>query len=185
MKKISEYNINLVGLGDKRHEYDFDLDNSFFQLFDQNLVNGGHLQAHVVLDKSTLLLSFEIHIKGEVNLTCDRSLEAFDYPLDITETLLVKYGAEEMELDENVLQIPHESQSINMAQHLFDYIGLAIPMKKLHPRFVSEEEDEAPGDGLLIYSTGAGEQGESDQDDQAGEGPVDPRWDILKKLNNN
>ena len=185
MKKISEYNINLVGLGDKRHEYDFDLDNSFFQLFDQNLVNGGHLQAHVVLDKSTLLLRFEIHLVGSVNLTCDRSLEPFDYPLDITETLLVKYGAQEMELDENVLQIPHDTQSINMAQHLFDYIGLAIPMKKLHPRFAAEEEEEASDADLLIYSTAADENPETDQEDGQNEGPVDPRWDILKKLNNN
>jgi uncharacterized protein len=182
VKKKTEYNINLINLGDKKHEYDFELDNSFFELFDQALVNGGRLQAHVVLDKSPLLLNFELHIQGEVNLTCDRSLENFDYPLDITETLLVKYGDQEMELDENVLQIPYESQSLNLAQHLFDYIGLAIPMKKLHPRF---EVDETSDGDILIYSTA--QQDQSEPADEAGEdpGPVDPRWDILKKLNNN
>jgi uncharacterized protein len=182
VKKITEYNINLVNLADKRHEYDFDLDNSFFELFDQTLVNGGQLKAHVVLDKSPLLLNFEIHIQGEVNLTCDRSLETFDYPLDITETLLVKYGAQEMELDDNVLQIPHDSQSLNLAQHLFDYVGLAIPMKKLHPRF---EVDENSDDDILIYSTAQDDADGAGSDSPEDEGPVDPRWDILKKLNNN
>jgi uncharacterized metal-binding protein YceD (DUF177 family) len=182
VKKKSAYNINLVNLADKRHEYDFDLDNSFFELFDQTLVNGGQLQAHVVLDKSPLLLTFEIHIGGTVNLTCDRSLETFDYPLDITETLLVKYGAQEMELDDNVLQIPHDTQALNLAQHLFDYIGLAIPMKKLHPRF---EVDESSDDDILIYSTARDEDADADQDAPGNEGSADPRWDILKKLNNN
>lgn len=182
MKKITEYNINLVNLADKRHEYDFDLDNSFFELFDQTLVNGGHLKAHVVLDKSALLLNFEIHIQGAVNLTCDRSLETFDYPLDITETLLVKYGAQEMELDDNVLQIPHDTQALNLAQHLFDYIGLAIPMKKLHPRFVVDENSD---EDILIYSTAQSEEPGSEPEAGEDEGPVDPRWDILKRLNNN
>jgi uncharacterized metal-binding protein YceD (DUF177 family) len=117
-----------------------------------------------------------------VNLTCDRSLETFDYPLDITETLLVKYGAQEMELDDNVLQIPHDTQALNLAQHLFDYIGLAIPMKKLHPRF---EVDESSDDDILIYSTARDEDADADQDAPGNEGSADPRWDILKKLNNN
>jgi uncharacterized protein len=182
VKKKSEYNLNLVSLGDKRHEFDFDMDNSFFELFDQQLVNGGQLTAHVVLDKSPLLLSLQIHIQGTVNLTCDRSLEPFDYPLDINETLLVKFGDQELELDENVLQIPHESHQLNLAQHLFDYIGLAIPMKKLHPRFEAEENTD--GD-ILIYSTARGAQGGEDEAKDEDPGPADPRWDILKKLNNN
>ena len=178
MKKQTEYDINLVNLKDKQHEYDFDLDNKFFALFEQNLVNGGNLKAHLVLDKSPLLLNLIFHIRGEVNLTCDLSLETFDYPVAIQETLHIKYGEQELELDENVLQIPHDAQSINIAQHLFDYIGLAIPMKKLHPRFVVDEQTE--GD-ILIYSTATEDSKEEDNTDD----PVDPRWNILKNLNNN
>jgi uncharacterized metal-binding protein YceD (DUF177 family) len=179
VKKINEYDINLVNLSEKKHEYDFVLDNDFFALFDQNLVNGGQLQAHVLLDKSSLLLNFTFNIKGHVNLTCDRSLETFDYPVELEEILLVKFGDQEVELDENVLQIPYDAQSINMAQHLFDYIGLAIPMKKLHPRF---EVDENSDEDILIYSTAkeAAESAENKDEDI-----IDPRWEILKKLNNN
>ena len=181
MKKLNEFDINLVNLKDKKHEYDFVLDNEFFDLFEQNLVNGGALTAHVVLDKSPLLLNLAFHIKGVVNLTCDRSLEDFDYPVDINQNLLVKYGDEEMELDENVLQITSGAQKINVAQHLFDYIGLAIPMKKLHPRFAADEAEE--GD-ILIYSTAKGGE-ESDPDEPDKNEPIDPRWDILKNLSKN
>ena len=181
MKKLNEFDINLVNLKDKQHEYDFVIDNAFFELFEQNLVNGGNLQAHVIMDKSPLLLNLTFHIKGEVNLTCDRSLENFDYPIDLTENLLIKYGDQEIELDDNVLQIISGAQKINIAQHLFDYIGLAIPMKKLHPRFVVDETEE--GD-ILIYSTAkSSEEGGADEPDA--EEPGDPRWDILKNLSKN
>jgi uncharacterized metal-binding protein YceD (DUF177 family) len=83
----------------------------------------------------------------------------------------------------NVLQIVPETQYINVAQHLYDYIGLAIPMKKLHPRFVEEDqerEDDPEAEGLLIYSTGS--EGEEDEDDDDEDGPLDPRFAALKKL---
>lgn len=181
MKKLNEFDIHLVNLKDKKHEYDFNLDNAFFDLFEQNLVNGGNLTAHVEMDKSPLLLNFTISIQGVVNLTCDRSLETFDYPVDITENLLIKYGDGEMELDENVFQITHGTQKINLAQHFFDYIGLAIPMKKLHPRFVVDEAEE--GD-ILIYSTTT-ETGDETRPEGNDEENNDPRWDILKNLSKN
>jgi len=181
VKKLKEFDINLVGLKDKKHEYDFVLDNNFFGIFEQNLVNGGQLTAHVEMDKSPLLLNFDISIKGTVNLTCDRSLEEFDYPVEIHQNLLIKFGEEDVELDENVLQITHGAQKINIAQHLFDYIGLAIPMKKLHPRFVTDEAEE--GD-ILIYST-AKETSETETEAGEQEENNDPRWDILKNLSKN
>ncbi len=180
VRKINEFDIQIATLSNKVHEYDFVLDNNFFALFDQNLVNGGRLNAHVVLDKTDLLLQFEFKITGSVNVTCDRSLDEFDYPIDLDELLLVRYGPVEAELDDNVLQILPGTQAINIAQHLFDYVGLAIPIKKLHPRFYEVDEDP-DAENILIYSS-AGlnkeTEGEDPDDDAAG----DPRWDALKKL---
>ncbi len=179
VRKINEFDIQIATLSNKVHEYDFVLDNDFFALFDQNLVNGGQLQAHVILDKTDLLLQFEFKITGSVNVTCDRSLDEFDYPVEIDELLLVRYGAVETELDDNVLQILPGTQSINIAQHLFDYVGLAIPMKKLHPRFYEVDEDP-DAENILIYSSNgnAADSNDGPDDDETG----DPRWDVLKKL---
>nr|WP_242693177.1 DUF177 domain-containing protein [Sabulibacter ruber] len=129
-------------------------------------------------------MQFDFHITGTVRLTCDRSLEEFEQPLEIDETLHVRFGPEELELDENVLQILPDTQCINLAQHLYDYIGLAVPMKKLHPRFVEEDlarEDDPEAEGLLIYSTGPAEDDEDDEDNDD-DGPIDPRFAALKKL---
>jgi uncharacterized protein len=180
VKALYPYDIELVQLSNKRHEFDFVLDDRFFQLFDQSLVNGGNVKAHVTLDKSELLLNFTFHLSGTVKLTCDRSLDEFDYPLDTTQTLHVRYGEEETELDENVLQIRHDAQKINLAQHMFDFIGLAIPMKKLHPRFQQEDEEAVTDadENILIYSSSTAPENDPDDDDE----PADPRFAALKKI---
>ena len=181
VRKLNEFDIQIATLSNNVHEFTFVLDNDFLALFDQSIINGGLLNARVVLDKTDLLLQFEIKITGLVNVTCDRSLDEFDYPIEIDELLLVRYGAVETELDDNVLQIVPGTQTINLAQHLFDYIGLAIPMKKLHPRFYEIDEDPE-ADSILIYSSkGAGTEDTDDSDDDDST-PGDPRWDALKKL---
>nr|WP_256488678.1 DUF177 domain-containing protein [Pontibacter sp. HSC-36F09] len=151
-------------------------------MFEQEIILGGKLLAKVELDKTESLLTLHFDIKGHVRLTCDRSLEEFDQPLDIEETLLIKYGEENTELDEDLWQITPETQTLNVAQHLYDYIGLSLPMKKLHPRFLEEQDEEDERD-ILIYSSR--QAGDSEGNDNGGDDDddVDPRWDALKNLN--
>ena len=72
---------------------------------------------------------FERHcrITGTVQLTCDRSLDEFDQPLDIREQLLVRFGDEAKELDDNVLQITPDTQSLPLAQHLTTTLAWPCP----------------------------------------------------------
>nr|WP_255594512.1 DUF177 domain-containing protein [Pontibacter sp. HSC-14F20] len=158
------------------------MDDSFFALFEQEIILGGKLLAKVELDKTESLLTLHFDIKGHVRLTCDRSLEEFDQPVDIEETLLIKYGEENAELDEDLWQITPETQTLNVAQHLYDYIGLSLPMKKLHPRFV-EELDEDDERDILIYSSRKADDSEGNDNDGDDDDDIDPRWDALKNLN--
>src|SRR5690606_8343966 len=138
------------------------------------------LNVHVVLDASEFLLNFRFHIKGTVKLTCDRSLEEFNVPNDSTETLSVRYGAEETELDENVLQIKLDAEKFNIEQHLFDFIGLQIPMKKLKPEFQQEIDEDDSDDDILIYTSSTAPENDDDDDDD--DEPADPRFAALKKI---
>ncbi|HRX00449.1 MAG TPA: YceD family protein, partial [Cyclobacteriaceae bacterium] len=58
-----------------------------------------------------------------------------------------------------------------LGQLVYEFIGLAIPMKKLHPRFQEEDETE---EGKMVYS--------SSTDEEQKEEEVNPMWDKLKKL---
>jgi uncharacterized protein len=182
VKKLKDYEIGIAKLSNKKHSYEFEMDDSFFALFEQEIILGGKLLAKVELDKTESLLTLHFDIKGHVRLTCDRSLEEFDQPVDVEETLRIKFGPENAELDEDLWQITPETQTLNIAQHLYDYVGLSLPMKKLHPRFLEELDEEDERD-ILIYSSRKDGGSESDDSDGDDDDDVDPRWDALKNLN--
>ena len=189
VKKASPFDLNLPTLApNRRHEFDYVLDDAFFAGFEQNLVHGGSLQVHLDLDRTDRLMTLTFHIRGTVRLSCDRSLDEFDHPLDFTETLHVRFGDTNQELADDILQITPDTQTISLTQHLFDYVATAIPMKKLHPRFVEadaaadaqagQEAEASPTRLIYSASTDAGkDKGDDD------EPPTDPRWAALRNLN--
>jgi uncharacterized metal-binding protein YceD (DUF177 family) len=181
VKELIQYDIDIYGLKDKQYVYDFESGNAFFEELEQDLVAKGHFKTHLVIDKSSTMLMLKFHIAGQVELTCDRSLELFDEPFDLTERLILKFGDHNEALSDEIELIRQDTPRINVARHIFDFIALALPMKKLHPRFRNDdlEDDE---ENLLVYQSSDNEQ--EDVADQAPQN-ADPRWEALRKLKGN
>lgn len=189
MKFWKTFDIEVIKFKEGRHEFDLKIEDKFFQNFEDNeLLDQGNLTIRVIMDKGVNLIEMTFHITGTVKLTCDRSLEQFDYPLDITEKMIYKYGSEEQEIDETVIMITRDTPAINVAQLIYEFILLALPAKKIHPDYVNELDDEDfEGEGGLVYLDGENE--DEDEEDQSEEKteqnkPVDPRWEQLLKLKN-
>ena len=184
MKFFKTFDIEVIKFKEGRHEIDFQIENSFFQSFEDNeLVKEGHITARVILDKGANLLEMTFHIKGSVKLICDRSLEEFDQPLDFTEKIIYKYGSEEQEINEEVIMITRDTPVVNVAQLIYEFILLALPLKKIHPDYRNElddEEYEVEGSYAYIDPSLLIESGDEFSEDE--NGPVDPRWELLKKL---
>lgn len=150
-------------------------------MFENEIVNMGNLHAKVSLEKSETMIQTTFNITGTVQLECDRSLDLFDFPIELERTFIYKLGDETNELSDEAMVIPRDTQKLNVASIMFEFIGLEIPMKKLHPRYSEEEEDDENEDEvLLIYSSEDNDQTE----DQENEETIDPRWASLKKLKN-
>lgn len=170
MQELDKFNIDIFRLSNSTHDYQFEIGNSFFEAQPESLIGEGNGEVKVQLDKSDNFIQAAFELDLVVGLECDRSLEPFDYAIKKEESLIFKYGEEEMEIDDNIVIINRNRQRINMAQYIYEFIGVAVPMKKLHPRFKNEGEDDE-----LIYSSG------SKSDDGDAES-VDPRWHKLKNL---
>lgn len=168
------FGVNIVGLSFAKHEFDFDLGATFFKQYGTDVVSEGSLKAQLELDKHETFIEATFKIKGTLRLTCDRSLEDFDFPLNINEKLMYKYGEEDREISEDVMMIHRDTATLDLGQPMYEFIVLAVPMKKLHPRFQDEEESGDDAEGKLVYSSSS----ETTEDDS----PVDPRWEALKKL---
>ena len=181
MNALRAYDINIVGLENKRYEYDFESGDAFFAALDQELIRKGNVQTHIILDKSETMIRLDFHIVGSVEQICDRSLDEYDELVDTQHMLLLKFGDHNEELSDEIELIERNTATVNVARYIFEFIGLSLPMKRLHPRFRDEEEQEDDeSNGKLIYSSGPATD---DEDDDQPE--IDPRWAALRKLNDN
>jgi uncharacterized metal-binding protein YceD (DUF177 family) len=181
------FDIEVIKFKEGKHVVDFAIGDSFFQNFEDNeIVRRGNLTIRVDLNKGANVIELDFHIKGSVELTCDRSLEVFDHPLDFTERMIYKYGAEEQEIDENVYMITRDTPSINVAQLIYEFILLALPAKKIHPDYRNELDDEdLEVEGGYVYLDESEEDEAADKASPEEENkPIDPRWEQLMKLKN-
>ena len=113
----------------------YELGEDFWGLFEGSLIEKGQLTVTVSLRKAPRNLQLLFDIQGKVELVCDRTLEVFDYPIQVEKKMDFKWGHEDRELDLDLYMIEEHASSLNIAQHLYDFVSLAIPMKKIHPRF--------------------------------------------------
>ncbi|MEZ0483654.1 YceD family protein [Fibrella aquatica] len=184
MNELRQYDINIVGLEEKRYEFDFQSDKSFFKSLEQQLITKGDVKTNLVLDKSETMIRLDFSITGSVERTCDRSLDMYDEEVDTRQTLFLKFADRNEELTDEIELIERNTATINVARYIFDYIVLSMPMRGLHPRFREEDEEDDLAEGKLIYSSG--DVAETDTDEEKEEKTaVDPRWEALRKLSNN
>ena len=171
---MKAYSVNIVGLSSRIHHFEFEIGPRFFDHYGKDLISDGSFLATVELNKHETFIEADFSITGTAKLTCDRSLEPFDYPVSTKHKIVFKFGDEDKEITDEIMIINRDTVNLELGQYIYEFIGLAIPMKKLHPRFRDEsEEDES--EGRIIYSSGE----DTDNDDEQN---IDPRWEQLKKL---
>jgi len=169
MDKLRNYDISFSGLKTGKHEFSFEIDKEFFQLFDteQEFTNP-KINVNVFLDKHTTFLEFEIKVNGTVNLVCDITNDNFEHPIENQIGILVKFGEEYDDSEEDVITILINDHAFNVAQLIYENVALSIPMKKISPH-ISDED-------LKILEKFSPKEIEEEEQ------KVDPRWEALKKL---
>lgn len=175
-KVISKFDINIHGLEEKTYEYEFEGSDSFFEYFEQEIIEGGNFKINLSLDKSSTLIRLKFDINANLKLVCDRSLEEFEENFLIEEKYIYKFGEKAQFVSDEIETIPFGTPKINVAEHIFDFIMLRVPMKKLHPKF-RIEEDEEDEDGKLIYV-------DPHTEENIKTDGLDPRWAALLKIKN-
>ncbi|MGE8524815.1 YceD family protein [Chryseobacterium rhizosphaerae] len=172
MDKLRNYDVSFSGLKNGKHEFKFEIDKTFFQLFEteQEFTNP-RIAVNVLLDKHTTFLEFEIKIHGLVELVCDITNEDFDYSIANEIKILVNFGEEYDDSNEDVITIPSGEHAFNVAHLIYENVMLSIPMKKISPN-VSDEDLKV----LDQFSPKEIEEAEEEEHES------DPRWEALKKL---
>jgi uncharacterized protein len=170
---VAAYSINIVGLSNKEHHFHYEFGDDFFRTYGTDLVSEGTFQADLLLTKHETFIEVDFKIRGALRLICDRSLEPFDFPVENNNKIVFKYGEEYKEVTDEIVIIPRDAATLELGQYIYEFIALAVPLKKLHPKFEDDLEDDS--EGKIVYSSKPSEEKKDEED-------TDPRWNILKKL---
>ena len=169
MKDLKEFNIPFVGLKEGKHLFQYKIDNTFFELYNYNEFEKSSINVALEFVKKSTLFELNFTASGTVNVPCDVTNEYFDLEITATLPLVVKFGQEYNDENEEILILPHEVYQFSVAQFIYEMIVLGIPNKRVHPKVL---------DGTM--ETEALEQLEIKEEKTVE--TTDPRWDKLKNL---
>ncbi len=135
MNNRREYEIAFVGLKPGVHEFDYEVNDRFFEEYGGQdfKINQAHVKLLLEKNNSFMILRFQVGGKAEV--VCDRCSN--ELPLQLFEdfTITVKMSdepevANAEEEDPDVYYISKGESHINVKDWIYEFISLSIPMQK-------------------------------------------------------
>lgn len=156
MNSLQPYILPLKGLGDGKHQFDFVVDADFFLAFEASPVGKADIELSVELVKQPSLLVFNFVFSGWVETACDRCLTTIKLPTKGDNRLLVKYGEDREDVSQDdVAYIPAETSSWSMAQYVYEYILLSLPLIKVYD---CKADEQPPCDNVMLEKLEGPEQ---------------------------
>lgn len=170
MKALKQFSIPFTGLKLGKHQFEFEINQQFFNEFEHSLVKEGLLNASVELDKQETMLILNFHISGSIKLKCDKCLSDFDQPIELNERQIVKFAEEaEEETDLEILILPRRETTIDVSELIYEFITVSVP-------FINKCEQAGKTCDEQMLATLSKLSVENEQQSE------DPRWDALKNL---
>ena len=116
MSIARDFIVNFGSLAQGEHEFQFEVNDSFFKRFEHSVIEKGAIDVLVVVTKKDNMLLFDFTMEGTVTVQCDRCLEDLDLGIEGYNELIVKIGEENEELSEKVVVISSKEYEIDVAQ---------------------------------------------------------------------
>lgn len=176
MEQSVDTTIQFSGLKSGVYHYDYTLDNSFFSEYKNEKILDANVVFDVKLEKSERMMMFYFAYSGEVTTMCDRCLGEMQLPIEGEQTLCVKFSDNEQSDNEDVIILHENEYKIDLAQWMYEYVAVSIPIQCVHP-------DDADGNPtcdpeMLKYISEESNGEPTPTDEEA----IDPRWEALKQL---
>ncbi len=107
MSSMKAFSIPFIGLKEGKHNFEFDINQTFFDEYDYEEFNSATIKVALLFNKKSTMLELDFKATGTVNVNCDVTNEPFDQDLNASLKLIVKFGEEFNDENEEILIIPH------------------------------------------------------------------------------
>ncbi len=172
---LNTYSVHFKCLKVGKHTFNFEIDNKFFEAFEESEIKQGKVNVDVILNRQSLMLDFLISIEGQVEVTCDRCLEGFDLPISYEGSLYVKFGESRSDEGEEIIILTNDDSEINISQYIYESICLSLPIQRYHGMNGTKSKcNKEMIKKLKSLLSNSPKKEESEE--------VDPRWNKLKDI---
>ena len=178
MKKLNEFLIPFIGLKLGKHQFEYQINKAFFESFDYDEFESADIKVSVVFDKKSTMLELNFKHKGTIHVPCDLTNEMFDFPIKGKLKVIVQFGEEYNDDNDELLILPHGEHEINISQIIYEMIALSIPFRKVHP---GVKDGTLDSEALRKLNELRVEEVKEEENNNTEEN-IDPRWDKLKQL---
>jgi uncharacterized metal-binding protein YceD (DUF177 family) len=135
-KSMELYNISFKGLSLGSHAFDWKLSDSFFALYEMSDISDASIDVQLTLIKNTRFLELNFEMNGWAEVSCDRCLDPLKLDVSSKEQIIVKFddnaGENGEEDDNDIVFLPYSEDKINVAQYLYEFAHLSLPMRRVH-----------------------------------------------------
>lgn len=180
MKDLKEFDISFIGLKEGIHQFEYTIDKKFFDFFNYDEFYDSNVKVMVSFLKNTTIFELDFAFSGWVEVACDVTTELFHQPIEAEIHLIVKFGDEYNDENEELLIIPFSENKINVAQYIYEAIVLAVPIKRIHPGVIDGSLHSEVLEKLKEFEIKDKDQEEEQQENKTKES--DPRWNKLKNI---
>jgi uncharacterized protein len=176
LKALKQFSIPFTGLKLGKHQFEFEIDKSFFDAFEYSLVKDGALKVEVELDKQETMLILHFRIWGTIQLNCDKCLAEFAQPIEVNERQIVKFAEDDLESDDlEIIMLNKKESALDVSEMIYEFINVSVP-------YINNCEQAGQGqkcDPEMIATLEKLASGKAEKEEEQND---DPRWEALKKL---
>ena len=162
MEKLDSYKVNLKSMPSDIVSYQWRVDDDFFSAVQGPELQHGLLDVALRVKRTSGAYELTFGLDGTVKVPCDRCLELMDLPIHTQRELRVRLG-DEFSDDGDLITIPYEDGTFDVAWNLYEMIALEIPIRHVH------------SDGSCVHQ-------DMEESADGNQKATDSRWDELKKL---
>lgn len=176
---LKAFNIPFIGLKEGIHHFQYAIDSSFFQEFENSPIEDAVLKVDLEFNKKHNFFELDFQIEGKIKSQCDRCSDDFQMGVAIEEEAIVQLQNLENTSNSDGLDthiIPSDSFAINIAHLIYEIIVLSLPIRK------NCSEDSIDGkkcNPKILKILNNNNQSQKEEE------TTDPRWEALLKFKNN
>lgn len=174
MVKETDFDIPISGLKIGTHQFVYEIDDLFFELFDYTELKDSALTVSIELTKKVNLLTLDYHVHGQVTLSCDTCSDDYMQPIEECFNQIVKITDwQEEETNDEIIYLSSQQHTLSLSHSIYEFVCLSLPRRRAHSSVVECNQE-------MINTLNQYQTIHTKEDSNF----IDPRWAKLTELKN-